>query len=209
MQQQPQNNAHRDETQLAREKVLFRYSSALQRGDFDIVAAVLHEAQDDPILERMVLDINAIYTDDTNTQAEVEAATVVQRLLQEHLPSGFVQTQEPLETPLTVGDVAARLQTEAAAKGQVDGEINKITGQLRASQTALPTKLSQHNIRQLFEELGINVSRRVQKLFRDTAIFLAMGRTQGRMRMAATRQQKQLREEPIDEAQPGQDEARQ
>lgn len=209
MQQQPQNKVHRDEAQLAREKALFRYSSALQRGDFDTVATVLHEAQNDPALERMILDINTIYTADTDTYAETEAATVVRRLLREHLPSGFVSAQEHLETPLTVGDVAARLQMEAAAKGQVDGEISKITGQLRASQTALPTKLSQHNIRQLFEELGVNVSRRVQKLFRDTAIFLAMGRTQGRMRMAATRQQKQLREESIDEAQPGQDEARQ
>jgi hypothetical protein len=47
--------------QLAREKLLFRYSSALERGDFDIIAEVLREAEVDPILERMLTEINAEY----------------------------------------------------------------------------------------------------------------------------------------------------
>jgi len=52
--------------QLAREKTLYRYSSALQRGDFEVVAAVLREAEEDPVLERMLLEVNEVY------QAEME-----------------------------------------------------------------------------------------------------------------------------------------
>ena len=43
------------------ERLLFRYSSALERGDFDAVAAVLREAERDPALEQMILEINEAY----------------------------------------------------------------------------------------------------------------------------------------------------
>src|SRR6185503_9234382 len=47
--------------QLAREKLVFRYSSALERGDFEIISAVLREAENDPVLERMLHEINDVY----------------------------------------------------------------------------------------------------------------------------------------------------
>jgi hypothetical protein len=46
---------------LAREKLLFRYSNALERGDFDTVQAVLREAENDAVLERMILELNDAY----------------------------------------------------------------------------------------------------------------------------------------------------
>lgn len=49
---------------LAREKILFRYSSALERGDFETVSAVLREAEADPILERMLLEMDAVHRAD-------------------------------------------------------------------------------------------------------------------------------------------------
>jgi hypothetical protein len=49
---------------LQREKMLYRYSSALERGDFETVAAVLQQAEQDPYLERMVLDIDLAYQED-------------------------------------------------------------------------------------------------------------------------------------------------
>ena len=52
--------------QLAREKTLYRYSSALERGDFEVVAAVLRGAEEDSALERMLLEVNEVY------QAEME-----------------------------------------------------------------------------------------------------------------------------------------
>ena len=52
--------------QLVREKALYQYSSALERGDFEVVSAVLKEAEGDPMLERMLLEVNEVY------QAEME-----------------------------------------------------------------------------------------------------------------------------------------
>src|ERR1035437_760147 len=49
---------------LQREKMLYRYSTALERGDFETVAAVLKQAEKDPALERMILDINMAYQED-------------------------------------------------------------------------------------------------------------------------------------------------
>ncbi len=43
------------------EQLLFRYSSALERGDFSAVADVLREAERDPLLEQLLLDINTVY----------------------------------------------------------------------------------------------------------------------------------------------------
>jgi hypothetical protein len=47
--------------QLAREKTLYRYSSALERGDFEVVSSILREAEQDPPLERMILEMNEVY----------------------------------------------------------------------------------------------------------------------------------------------------
>jgi outer membrane lipoprotein-sorting protein len=46
---------------LQREKLLLRYTGALERGDAEIVAAVLHHAESDPDLARMIDEINAVY----------------------------------------------------------------------------------------------------------------------------------------------------
>jgi len=43
------------------EKLLFRYSSALEEGDFETVGAVLKLAQGDAELERMILELNQAY----------------------------------------------------------------------------------------------------------------------------------------------------
>lgn len=52
------NRTRRDPRQLQREKLLFRYTSALERGDFDTVAGVLQEAQRDPALAAMLHDLD-------------------------------------------------------------------------------------------------------------------------------------------------------
>jgi hypothetical protein len=56
--------------QLAREKALYHYSSALERGDFEVVSAILGKAGRDPALERMLLEVNEVY------RAEMEGRPV-------------------------------------------------------------------------------------------------------------------------------------
>lgn len=48
-----------NQRKLACEKLLFRYTNALERGDFATVEAILQEAQHDTELERMIAEINA------------------------------------------------------------------------------------------------------------------------------------------------------
>lgn len=46
---------------LARERALYQYTSALDRADFEAVAAVLNQAETDGVLERMILEVNDVY----------------------------------------------------------------------------------------------------------------------------------------------------
>lgn len=48
-------------SKATREKLLFRYSSAVQRGDFAVVAVILAEAERDPVLARQIAEIDAVY----------------------------------------------------------------------------------------------------------------------------------------------------
>ncbi len=59
-----------NEQQLAREKAAFIYSTALEDEDFTAVADVLAQAEQDPVLEQMLLEINAAW------QSEMEDETM-------------------------------------------------------------------------------------------------------------------------------------
>ena len=47
-----------DPHQIAREKALYRYSRALEQGDFAVVSEVLAQAEEDAVLEEMILELN-------------------------------------------------------------------------------------------------------------------------------------------------------
>jgi hypothetical protein len=67
----PEMNRRHNARQIEREKLLFRYSSALQRGDFEMVETVLREAQHDPALDELIAELNAAY------EAELSAAHTI------------------------------------------------------------------------------------------------------------------------------------
>ncbi len=90
-----------DARQLAREKSLFRYSSALERADFGTVETILQEAERDPLLAKMITEINMVYESETfrlspslnhssNHQKDLLMTTLVlpnqQRSMQRWLP---------------------------------------------------------------------------------------------------------------------------
>jgi hypothetical protein len=72
--------------QLAREKALYRYSSALDRGDFEAVSSILEEAEADPVLEQMLLEVNEVY------QAEIEGEAI--RVTQASHPAGDTRQRQ-------------------------------------------------------------------------------------------------------------------
>lgn len=65
-----------NEQQLTREKTAYIYSSALERGDFATVTSVLARAEQDPVLERMLLELNEAQQQEmagTKTQPDQKA----------------------------------------------------------------------------------------------------------------------------------------
>jgi hypothetical protein len=80
-----------DARQLAREKLLFRYSSALERGDFDTVADILRQAERDPILEQMIWEMHEAL--------RAEQPTPSLHLNGKHTGAGVMTTTYRADTP--------------------------------------------------------------------------------------------------------------
>jgi hypothetical protein len=64
---------------LSREKAMYRYTSALERGDFETVSAVLAQAEGDPELESALLELHAVLEGEYEAQPATapRAASVV------------------------------------------------------------------------------------------------------------------------------------
>lgn len=173
---------------LEREKWLLRYSTALDAGDFDTVSLVLQQAEQDPELERMILEVNDVLASEMEQATHAQEDTLVRELIQTHLRSALSEvTPEP--PPLTVGHVIARIHADAAQGKKVEREALAATRSYQSVDTPLPADLSLRGVRALLEQVGLKVERRFQDIFRETAIFLRMGRNQGMARLAATRRQ--------------------
>ena len=174
---------------VALEMAAYRYTRALEVGDHDTIAAILLEAEHDAELEQIILEINDALAAEMEDAVTREDVVLVRELARTYLPSGVPQEMEPSVPPLTVGDVIARIRTDATLRGEIEREVANLARQLHSNETPLPDDLSQRSVKQLLEQFGISVSARFQKLFRETAIFLSMGRNQGMARLAATRRQ--------------------
>jgi hypothetical protein len=175
-----------------REKALYRYMDALERGDFEIMARILQQAERDPELEAMIWEVQTAYLAEQEAERQENDIALVWQLLQKHLPSGLVAVEAIDEIPpLTVSDVAARMQTDVAVEGSLNQELQGVVQQLRQSSILLPSNLGLRGIRTLFARLGVRASKRMQKLFSETALYLSAGRAQGIAQLAATRRQQE------------------
>lgn len=174
--------------QLARERVLYQYTNALDRGDFVAIEIILDEATHDTELEQMIFELHDAYQDEFENDY---AAAQVRELVRTHLPSGLSEPESEASRipPLTVGDVCASLQTKAAIQGRDAKEVKSLTEQLRQSEAPLPDELTGRKLRQLFTQLGVSVSERFQELFREAAIFLSISREQNMTRLSAARRE--------------------
>jgi hypothetical protein len=180
--------ATRRDAEPARELALQRYLEAFDRGDLDALAEALAFAERDPELDRRITGVNAALHAEAGLQPAAEQAQTVRRLLLRHLPSGL-ERPAPVEAPLTVGDVAARLQAEEAAAGLAlvtDREANR---RLLTDATPVPQPLTERALMALVEQAGVGGSARYWELFRRAAIRLAVTRQRGQTELAAARRQ--------------------
>jgi hypothetical protein len=82
--------------------VLQRYMLAMESGDVDSMATVLHEAEQDRVLERMILEVNDFYQQEDHTLAEPADVALVQQLLLKTIPA--MRTAGTEEVPLQSQD---------------------------------------------------------------------------------------------------------
>jgi hypothetical protein len=68
-------------------QVLQRYMLAMENGDIDSMAIVLHEAEQDRALENMILEVNDFYQQEDHTITEPADVTLAQQLLHSTLPA--------------------------------------------------------------------------------------------------------------------------
>ncbi len=86
-----------DQPMLQRQQTLRRYFRALEDGDIQALAAILHQAERDEALERALLALNDSYLDEAVSSAEGAAAWVqVEQALQGQEPSQ--NSQSPIDS---------------------------------------------------------------------------------------------------------------
>lgn len=168
-----------------RQQIVERYVSALDRGDFDTVAAVLMDAVADPDLDRLLVEVDAELHQDAGLPAPVEQARAVRSLLLRHLPGAFA---EPESGPPRVGDVAARLQADHAIGRQplLPGDL-AANERLLVDRTSLDGPMTARTVRQVAATLPVQASDRYWELFRRAGLALLMARSTGSNHLAAAR----------------------
>lgn len=185
---------------LERERALFLYRSALERGDADTVNHVLQLAETDVALQTLILESHALDMEEADAEiAEAQDASSgwnvaeIRATLERHLsaddsavPASFdpVPAPAPGELPtLTLAEVAARMQADSAslpAPNPLEGsaaEFAHLTQRLGQLQVPLPSQLDARAVSQLFQNLGLAASEQFQAEFREMAQRLRQNRT--------------------------------
>ncbi|HMN15449.1 MAG TPA: hypothetical protein PKD55_24295 [Bellilinea sp.] len=179
-----------DEREALRQKLIDRYVQALDEGEVDQAIEVLEAALDDPVLTRMIGQVEQGFEEELGIEPLAQQAQAVRSLLQEQLGSLLAEEEEDL-SQLTIGEVAARLQADKKVPRE-DLETNQ---KLIARQEELPARLSIQAIRELAARLQVKASNKFWDLFRDKAITMQIGRSQAQMaamrRKAAKRSERQ------------------
>lgn len=168
----------------ARELLLDRYVLAIDSGDLEGLAAALEAAyetsREDPEIERLIAEIDRAYREEAElTPMEVDAR-LVREILRRCVPSAF-ETHEQLQKPLTVGDVASRLQ----AQGRVRPSDEEINRSLLGNTTLLPNPVTGPVVKKLAAYLGAGGSDLYWRSFRDEAITMGISRSHDQAQLAA------------------------
>ena len=179
-----------------RERVAFLYTMALEYGDLETVQSILDQAERDSVLERILLEVNDSLAHENDLVLPGEAmfadAARVQQIVRECLPSAEIDTEESeSQLPaLTIRHVLAQMQDDLTLKGQFRQEAAALERGLQVQDIVLPSDLSQRSVHKFFKDLGLSAGERLQRLFRQAAIFLAMGREQHISQLAAARRER-------------------
>jgi hypothetical protein len=167
------------------DEVGLRLLDALDAGDLGTVAALWERAAVEPDLERALGELTDGLAAEEGPEKTWQAdAERVRALLRRTLPSAF-PAAEP--GPLTVGDVAARVQADAALGGRLSGADRAANARLLGNATPLPDDLGLPRFERWRAALGVEAGPHYWRAFRQAAVLLAMSRCQRAGELAAAR----------------------
>jgi hypothetical protein len=173
-----------NERMRTRERLLDRYVLAIDDGDLEEMAATLDAAyeasRDDPEIDRLITEINHAYREEEGLTPLAADTYLVRELLRRCVPSAF-DTHDHLRRPLTVGDIASRLQ----AQGRVRPGDDETNHALLGSNVSLPKPLTAPTIKKLAGELRAGGSEFYWRTFRDEAITMGISRSHDQAKLAA------------------------
>src|SRR5215472_6015672 len=98
-----------DRVDMEREKAIAQYILAFDRGYLDELAEILDRAAEDPELDRQIAGINGVLHAEAGLPKQEDQAQVVRGLLLRYFPD---ESSAPAVEPLTVSEVATRLQAD-------------------------------------------------------------------------------------------------
>jgi hypothetical protein len=167
-------------------EIALRYLDALDACDVAALAELWEQAAGNPHLEQVLGELtDGLAVEEGPSPAWESDADQVRALLRRHLPSGF-PNEAPLP-PLTVRDVAARLQSESTLGKRLSDSDHAANARLLADTTLIPEELGLPHFEKWQTTLGVSASSHYWCAFRQTAVLLAMGRCQQACELAAAR----------------------
>src|SRR5262245_59327986 len=137
-----------------RELTVYQYVLAFDRGDLDTIEEIVRQAESDPELDRQLAGVNAALHAEAGLQLPKEQAQEVRRLLVRHMPTAMAETEE--EPPLTVGEVAARVQSDPPTSRTLSPADLLANRQLIGSKVPLPAQATTATIAKLARDLGLD-----------------------------------------------------
>ena len=169
------------------DEVGLRLLDALDAGDLGAVAELWDRAAADPELEGVLGNLTDGLAVQEGPGAGWQAdAERVRTILRRTMPSAFPAGAEP--GPLTVGDVAARVQADAALGARLSAADREANARLLIDRTPLPDDLGLPRFERWRAALGVEAGPHYWRAFRQAAVLLAMGRCQRAGELAAARQ---------------------
>ncbi len=157
--------------QRAREELLLRFIKAYEEGNLEVFGAILQEAEGDPELDTLIWDVFPTYLREEEHIYPLERDSL-SSILQQAYPDNW-KKPEPL--PLTLADVAARMQVELTLHREMYADplaIQRALNTLVRSHDLLPSQLDQSTVQMIFVQHDLAVSPAFSNGFLHTARLL-------------------------------------
>ena len=161
-----------NERRLRLDVAAARYLEAIERDDFDTLAALWTDAAADEELAAVLREVHAGLVEEQETAAAVEERDALTAAAARHLPSGTIV--RPATGPITVADVADELFRRPPDR--LPATVHQLNDRLRAAHEPLPPDLGLSKLTTWAEAKFGTAPEEYWKAFRRAALKLELRR---------------------------------